>query len=320
MEEKMDVTIVIPTKNGGERLKEVLNSIFKQETDYEYEVVCIDSGSTDTTLSTIAQFPCKKIEIKPEEFGHGRTRNQGAENGTGTFIVFLTQDAVPATKRWLQNLIDAMGQDLEIAGGFGKHLPYHTCNPFDQRNLKAHFDQFGDKNTIFKIEDWDRYKREESYMHKLAFFSDNNACLRREIWEKYPYPDVDFAEDQIWMRQMMEKGYKKVYCPDAPVYHSHNYTFNQQKKRCFHEYRGLYRIHGYQIAKSFKSLPYLWIKFVFVDAKYVRHLNRKKREKIQWIWYSMWQNYCRVYCGYLGGKYDSFSEKKKRRLDQKMKG
>ena len=49
----MDVSIVIPTKNGGSLFDKVLTMIDKQETDYEYEVICVDSGSTDNTIEII---------------------------------------------------------------------------------------------------------------------------------------------------------------------------------------------------------------------------------------------------------------------------
>ena len=49
----MDVTIVIPAKNGGELFDKVLAKVFEQKTKYEYEVICVDSGSTDNTLDII---------------------------------------------------------------------------------------------------------------------------------------------------------------------------------------------------------------------------------------------------------------------------
>ena len=49
----MDATIVIPTKNGGTLLDKVLAKIFKQKTKYQYEVICVDSGSTDKTIEMI---------------------------------------------------------------------------------------------------------------------------------------------------------------------------------------------------------------------------------------------------------------------------
>ena len=46
----MDVTIVIPTKNGGKLFDKVLDRVFKQETEYEYEVICVDSGARGKTI------------------------------------------------------------------------------------------------------------------------------------------------------------------------------------------------------------------------------------------------------------------------------
>ena len=79
----MDVTIVIPTKNAGRLFEKVLKKVFAQETTYEYEVICVDSGSSDNTIEIIKKFPCKLYEIPASEFGHGKTRNYGASKGTG---------------------------------------------------------------------------------------------------------------------------------------------------------------------------------------------------------------------------------------------
>ena len=55
----MDVSIVIPTKNGGHLFEKVLDAVFKQKTEYEYEVICVDSGSKDGTLDVIRKYPCR---------------------------------------------------------------------------------------------------------------------------------------------------------------------------------------------------------------------------------------------------------------------
>ncbi len=314
----MDVSIVIPTKNAGKLLNRVLAMVFRQKTEYSYEVICVDSGSGDETLGIIRSYPCRLFEIPASEFGHGRTRNYGAAQGNGTYIVFLTQDALPASEDWLQNLVDAMQIEDGIVGGFGIHLPYPDCNIFDKRDLKAHFDNFGQENTVYWLDDEERYRSEEGYLHKLAFFSDNNACLRRDVWEKYPYPDVDFAEDQIWMRKMIELGYKKVYCPYAPVYHSHNFPLREYYGRYFDEYRGLNRIHGYVISDSWMKLPLLVIRHTLADLRYVRSLPLKRKEKFSWLLYSAGRNYCRYYAGYKGGRYDRSSRRRQERWDRRI--
>lgn len=312
----MDVSIVIPTKNAGELLERTLNAIENQKTQYTYEVICVDSGSKDQTLDIIKRHNCKLYEIPASEFGHGRTRNYGASKGTGEYIIFITQDAVPATETWLENFIHAMKIDPKIVGGFGIHYPYEDCNLLDKRDLTIHFQGFGQDNTIYYLEDKERYEREEGYRHLLAYFSDNNSCLKRSVWEEYPYDDVDFAEDQIWARKMIEKGFKKVYCPFAPVYHSHNYKLSSYAGRYFDEYRSLYKLHHFLIVKKWYYIaPYAY-KHIMSDAKYIMKLSDMGFiTKIKWLNYSFWRNHARYYFGYWGGRYVSYPKWIKKILD-----
>lgn len=108
MHERYDfcVSVVIPVKNGAEYIDEVLQSVFSQTCNFDYEVIVIDSGSTDRSLEILKEYDVKLIQIKPEKFNHGLTRNFGVENSQGKFIAFLTQDATPVNDRWLQNIVD----------------------------------------------------------------------------------------------------------------------------------------------------------------------------------------------------------------------
>lgn len=315
-QKELDVSIVIPTKNAGPKFDQVLKAVFDQKTDYSYEVICVDSGSKDQTLDLIRKYPCRLIEIPASEFGHGKTRNFGASKGSGRYIVFITQDALPATDTWLQNFIDAMELDPEIAGGFGIHYPYPDCNLLDVRDLKTHFHGFGEENTIYCLEDPVRYQIEEGYRHFLMFFSDNNACIRRSVWEKYPYPEVNFAEDQIWMKKMIEKGYHKVYCPYAPVYHSHNFSLTTYFARYYDEYKGVYEMNEYMVAQSVKELPGMLYRQVRADVDYIRQLPMPKKEKYYWAFYSLMRNFDRFFGGYLGGKYHTYSPARQKFLDK----
>lgn len=313
----MDVSIVIPTKNGGTLFEDVLDSIHNQKTNYSYEIICIDSGSTDDTINVIKRNGCVLKQIPKEEFGHGKTRNLGASMGSGEYIIFLTQDAKPASNTWLQNFIDAMKNDKDIAGGFGIHYPYPECNIFDKRDIEQLFKGFGEKNTIYYLENEELYKDNEGYRHLLSFFSDNNSCLKRSIWEKIPYDDVNFAEDQIWAKKIIEQGYKKVYCPFAPVYHSHNYELATYRERYYDEYKGLYDVHQYIMSKNIPRLLVGFYRYLKNDLEYVNELDLDKEKKKYWKKYAIKRDWFRFHSAYIAGRYHTYSRKKQMRLDEK---
>ncbi len=317
----MDVSIVIPVKNGGALFKQVLEAVFSQKTTYRYEVICVDSGSTDGSVELAKSMGCMVHEISAEEFGHGKTRNLGASLGRGEFIVFLTQDAMPATEHWLQELIDAMKTDDAIAGGFGKHLPYPTCNLPDQQMLEEHFARYGNENFVHWLDEEHRKMYDDDaqgYQQYLAFFSDNCSCLRRSVWEKIPYDDVDFAEDQIWAKKILEAGYKKVYCPNAAVYHSHDYPLRSYAKRYYDDFKAVYKV--YEKAPKFSL--YRFIRQILADSRYQCGYIRRRSDltfvqKCRWYWYAFRRNIMRQTASVRAAEYLAADPQTRMRMDRR---
>ncbi|HYH95513.1 glycosyltransferase [Hyalangium sp.] len=232
------VTVIIPVKNGSPLLRDCLAAVFQQKTDFPFEVLCVDSGSQDDSLEIIRSFPARLMEIDPATFGHGRTRNLAIEHSPTPFVALLTQDAVPADRAWLRELIAPMRDNERVAGVFGRHVPHPGCIPAEAYMLERHFAHFGADTTLFRIqpgpEGWADYDANRPF---YRFFSDNNAALRRSVWTRIPYRDVEFMEDQLWASDILEAGYIKAYAPRSVVRHSHNYSPWVQARRTFDEAR-----------------------------------------------------------------------------------
>jgi rhamnosyltransferase len=79
----------------------------------------------------------------------------------------------------------------------------------------------------------------------VTFFTDANAAVARSAWERVPFPDVPYAEDQALALAVLRAGYAKAFVPEAVVVHSHAYGVLAQFRRSFDEWRGLREVHGW---------------------------------------------------------------------------
>ncbi|MEI3855874.1 MULTISPECIES: glycosyltransferase family 2 protein [unclassified Ensifer] len=243
-------TVIIPTKNAIYSLPRVMDKVLNQKTPWSYEVIAIDSGSSDGTRQFLRELNrVRLIEIRPEDFGHGRTRNLGVAAADSEFVAFLTHDATPKDEYWLSNLVATAEKDTRIAGVFGRHVAYESASAFTKYDLDLHFQNFMEYPLIvYRDMDIHRYLTDLAWRQFLHFYSDNNSLMRKSIWERIPYPDVDFAEDQLWAREIIEAGFHKAYAPDAVVYHSHEYTPLDQLRRAFDESLNFSKHFGYRLS------------------------------------------------------------------------
>ena len=136
-------SVVILTKNPGPLFRQVLPAVQAQATPWPFEIVVVDSGSTDGTVEFIrASSGVRLYQIPAAEFGHGKTRNYAVAQARGEYVAMLTHDALPADTDWLRALVQAIDAMPDAAGAFGRHLPYPGNNPFVARDITLHFDNF----------------------------------------------------------------------------------------------------------------------------------------------------------------------------------
>ncbi|NQY25934.1 MAG: glycosyltransferase [Piscirickettsiaceae bacterium] len=267
----MKASVIIPTKNAGAQFKNVLEALLRQETPWDYEILVVDSGSADGTVQFVLEHKRVRLhQIPAKEFGHGKTRNLGISLTTGEFVVMITHDALPASKTWLLELVTAADQVGNIAGAFGRHIAYEHDGPFLKRDLQQHFNGFLEWPDVVSMEDKERYKSDIGYRQFLHFFSDNNACLKRSVWDKIPYPEVDFAEDQLWAKKIIEAGYAKAYADKAVVYHSHTFNFIELCQRSFDEARALQRLFGYELCPTILQMLGQSFRTIINDILYLK--------------------------------------------------
>lgn len=248
-------SVIIPTYNGGDLFREVLQRTASQISDFDYDILVIDSSSTDGTGEFAAKFGgrvrCEVIDQR--DFQHGRTRNRAIELTDGEVVAVLTQDAMPFDENWLRELVAPFSADPKVAGAIGRHRAYSQHNRLVARDLDAMFDRFRDMGPLFSLDrGLPSFIRSGSVDWQMAlhFYSDNNSAMRRTVWNLLPYPEVEWGEDQVWCWEMLKLGLTKAYADKSIVWHSHNLTKPEQIKVGMHEGELFARFFGYSLGTA----------------------------------------------------------------------
>ncbi len=295
------VSVVIPVKNGGPLLERSLAAVLAQG---ELELIVVDSGSTDGSVAVARAAGARLIEIPPEEFGHGRTRNLAAEASTGELICFLTQDAVPVPG-WLDAFREAFTLDARVGAAFGPHLPFPDTSPMIARELTEFFAGFAPNGRPSLQRRGD-----------LTFLSNVNACYSRACWDELRFPDVPYSEDQAFGRAMLEAGWVKAYHPGAAVRHAHDYGPVEFMKRYFDEYRGLRETSGHVEPLQ----PRAAAREVRADLRWMRERDLPARERARWGTRSIAHQVGRRVASALGSRATSLPDGLQRTLSLEARG
>ncbi|MGE0631068.1 MAG: glycosyltransferase family 2 protein [Pseudobdellovibrionaceae bacterium] len=223
--EYLKASVVIRTYNEEQYLEELLASVEKQQCSFPVEVVIVDSGSTDRTLSIAKTFQNKielhLVHIKKELFSFGRSLNMGCDAALGTHLIFISGHCVPQKTDWLQKLLEPFqkitGSALQIgsiAYVYGRQLG-------------------GPESKFSETQLFEKYFPDMSRVPQDGFFCNNaNAALPKEIWAKFPFDEeLTGLEDMYLAKRLVREGYKIGYVAEAPVYHYHHETWSGVRRR-----------------------------------------------------------------------------------------
>jgi len=222
--EELKISVIIPTLNGAERLDDLFASL-KGQSLLPDEILVIDSGSRDATLSIARSHDVRIITLSPDAFDHGGTRTLAGREALGNILVYLTQDAVPDDDRALEQLV-APFADARIAATYGRQLPHADATPA-ARHLRA---------FNYPVQDSVRcWEDRQTYGFKTAFISNSFAAYRKDLLAQVDFfiTGMLFGEDTFTLAKLLRRGYCVAYAAEARVRHSHNYTLGREFKRYF---------------------------------------------------------------------------------------
>ena len=224
MTELHPCSVIIRAFNEEKHIGRLLSGIL-QQTVRPAEIVLVDSGSTDATLSIAAQYPVRVVSIRPDEFSFGRSLNRGLAAAQGEIAVMASAHVYPVYADWLEQLLSPFG-DPRVALSYGR--------------------QHGDAATRFSEQQvFAKWFPNRSVAHQAHPFCNNaNAAVRMALWREHPYDeDLPGLEDLAWAAWAMAQGHAIAYVAEAPVVHVHEETRRMVYNRYRREAMALRIIH-----------------------------------------------------------------------------
>jgi rhamnosyltransferase len=201
-------SIIIRTKNEEEFLPQLLESL-KREGELVQEVIVVDSGSTDSTLTIADQFQAKIIRIPASDFSCSYALNIGIEKAEAPLVGLFSGHSIPIYPDFLRS-----GQryfsEPKVAGVYGPHLPLSNATPTER--------------VFYGLNSWRLYLPPRVIdQPQLGLMGSSNSLFPRKLWQKHQFDLrlTEGGEDIEWALYWLGQGYKFISEPKLAVAHSH---------------------------------------------------------------------------------------------------
>jgi glycosyltransferase involved in cell wall biosynthesis len=237
---KYNVSVIIPTYNAGDVFNETLTCLLSQKNIEKIEVTIVDSGSTDNTVAICKSHGVNLIQIPNEKFTHSYARNLGAENSTGEFLLFMTQDAMPSSFEWVYDMIKPIAYDEAVAVSCSEVNPKNTDLYYRIESCTyAKYVGIAEHDVIGRIENC----VDINSTRKNSSLNDVACAVKAKIFYKFKYK-FDCVEDVDLGIRLLRAGYKIKLLSETKVIHGHNRSPGYYLKRTMVETVMLNKILG----------------------------------------------------------------------------
>lgn len=227
------VSIIIVNYNHKYFPKMCVEAIEKSDTDFDYEIIVVDNGSTDESIHKLRELKKEDriilIEAK-KNLGYGKANNLGVKRAKGEFLIISNPD-VFVKKDTMRRMVEYLDEHHEI-GLMGPRLRYYSgevqescrrdMNFFDliiKRTALKKIPAFKKRLQKYLMEDYDHQA-----IHKVDLITGAYFIIKKDVYEEMEGFDPRyflFMEDYDLCRKLREKGYKIIYFPVVEAEHYH---------------------------------------------------------------------------------------------------
>jgi len=220
----MDVSIIIPVYKRFEWIDKCIGKLVTQDFKGSFEVIIVDDGSPDDTeiRSAVRQFTDRKDApvrfIKNIHAGPAATRNYGAGLSSGYILCFVDDDSIAETN-WLTEITKPFENSVKVGMVSGK-----TCSYNREASLPILLEK-----TVYAGKSW----------------ATCNIAYRRTVFEELDgfdesFPDPSWEDNDLGLRALWA-GHVQLYNDKAIVFHPHENSIDEYKKKCLLNGRGAAR-------------------------------------------------------------------------------
>lgn len=233
-------SVIIPVRNEEKTIGKLLAMLRKISSHYSTEIIVIDSGSTDSSVSIIKksanQNPnLKLIEIKKDDFNHGETRNLGVKHARGEYVCFMSGDAIPINGKFYDYFLEDFKVDPRVVAVFGRQIPFRNTNYFQKLE---HLSRFGRLNNyvnkkgvlVFDIRKPFLELNEDTKL-LWYFIFDTFSCYKWSFLMRNPFQKTTTLEDFLMGKKIIQKKLVKIYDYRATIRHSHSLSLKDYYKQ-----------------------------------------------------------------------------------------
>jgi rhamnosyltransferase len=210
------VSVVLLVKNGMPDLAELLRRLMNQDFDEPFEIVAVDSGSTDGSLEALRNVGARVHRIRPSEFRFGPTRQLAFSLTRAPIIITLSQDVLPLDDRFLEQMIAPIRSRKTDLVRCQDQLPEGVKNFWVRQNQLYTIRIFPDLPDDYWIS-----------CHCLA--------ISREAWEKTGFGQTPMSEDKYLAQSAFKLRLRTFVIQQPLILHGHDYNLQTLMKRFYNE-------------------------------------------------------------------------------------
>lgn len=218
------ISVVMGAYNNREVLKRVLDGFNEQTTRYDFEVIVVDSSSTDGTDKFLNEYPARfsLIPIIQENQGKAAARNRGVSEAAADYVIITDADMIPDSG-FIQAHCDAHLNSLEPScfEGLAWNMA-HLHWPPRQAELKA---QVGTNPPHMARLGWYYFLTGNISFPKSLFDSEQGFS---ESFKNYGWEDLELG-----YRLLEKRKIPLLYLKTAINYHYHVISKEEEVDRCF---------------------------------------------------------------------------------------